>query len=178
MLTRRLLHPRFLLLIAGTLLFLISCGFQLRGTETLIFKKIYIEGHNNLPLYIEIQRALRQTGTQIETDRNKADAMLVLHNAQRDRQVISLNPQGQIRELRLTLQAQFALLTPSGQEVMAPAELSLSRDLTYSETAVLAKQVEESQLYTNMEQDAAQQIVRRLAAIKTLPASPTPTTTP
>ena len=47
----------------------------------------------------------------------------------------------------------------------SPAELLLSRDLSYSETAALAKEQEENFLYRAMQGDIVAQVMRRLASI-------------
>ena len=41
----------------------------------------------------------------------------------------------------------------------------VSRDLSYSETAALAKQHEEAELFREMQSDIVAQVLRRLAAI-------------
>ena len=45
-------------------------------------------------------------------------------------------------------------------------EVLLQRDMSFSESAVLAKEAEEALLYRNMQSDLVQQLVRRLASIK------------
>jgi len=44
----------------------------------------------------------------------------------------------------------------------------LQRDISFVESAVLAKEAEEVLLFRDMQTDAVQQIVRRMAAIKSL----------
>ena len=54
-----------------------------------------------------------------------------------------------------------------GLDVSATLPLgAMSRDMTYSDTQVLAKAEEEKLLYRDMQNDAAQQILRRMAAVK------------
>jgi LPS-assembly lipoprotein len=60
----------------------------------------------------------------------------------------------------------FRTHTPAGREVTPPAELSLSRDMSYSESIALAKQHEEAELYREMQTDIVAQVLRRLAAIR------------
>jgi len=52
--------------------------------------------------------------------------------------------------------------------LIEPTELLQQRDISFSETAVLAKEAEEALLYRNMQTDIVQQLMRRLAAVKTL----------
>ncbi|MNN27862.1 LPS-assembly lipoprotein LptE [compost metagenome] len=51
---------------------------------------------------------------------------------------------------------------------MAPTVITLKRDLSYNEAQVLAKEAEEAMLYRDMQSDLVQQILRRIAAIKTV----------
>jgi LPS-assembly lipoprotein len=59
------------------------------------------------------------------------------------------------------------------KDLIAPSDILLRRDLTYSDTDVLGKEQEEALLYRDMQNDAVQQLVRRLeVAPKTAPAAP------
>ena len=57
---------------------------------------------------------------------------------------------------RLTMR--FRLRTPGGKELLAPTEIQQPRDITYNETAALAKEGETELLYRDMQNDIAQQI--------------------
>jgi LPS-assembly lipoprotein len=59
----------------------------------------------------------------------------------------------------------FRLVRPDGQELIAPSEIVQSRDMSYSETAALAKEQEEATLYRAMQSDIVAQVMRRLAAV-------------
>ena len=48
-----------------------------------------------------------------------------------------------MRELQLRLRFDFRAHTPAGRELIPRAELLLARDMSYSETAALAKEYEE-----------------------------------
>jgi LPS-assembly lipoprotein len=54
----------------------------------------------------------------------------------------------------------------------------LRRDITYSDSDVLGKEQEEALLYRDMQNDAVQQIVRRLEVAKVDPSNPPPKNTP
>jgi LPS-assembly lipoprotein len=47
--------------------------------------------------------------------------------------------------------------------LIAPTELLLRRDMSYSETAALGKAQEEAELMASMQSDIVQQVLRRLA---------------
>ena len=53
-----------------------------------------------------------------------------------------------------------------GRELIAATDMVQQRDISFNETAALAKEAEEILLYRDMQTDIVQQILRRLAAIK------------
>jgi len=62
----------------------------------------------------------------------------------------------------------FKLRTPQGKELIPETELLQQRDISFNESAVLAKEAEEGLMYRDMQTDIVQQLMRRLAAVKTL----------
>jgi LPS-assembly lipoprotein len=65
----------------------------------------------------------------------------------------------------LRLRFRFRVLDARSQELLAPTELVLTRDITSSDIEVVAKQQEEELLYRDMQSDLVQQLLRRLAAL-------------
>ena len=55
-----------------------------------------------------------------------------------------------------------------GKELIPATEILQQRDISFSESAVLAKEAEEALLYRDMQTDIVQQLMRRLAAVKSL----------
>ena len=81
---------------------------------------------------------------------------------------MGLNSAGQVREVQLRLRLRFRLRTPGGKELIADTEILQTRDMSFSETLALAKDAEERLLYRDMQTDTVQQLMRRLAAVKSL----------
>ena len=88
----------------------------------------------------------------------------------REKTVVGVNASGQVREFQLKIRIQFRMRTPDGRELIAPTEISQQRDISFNESAVLAKEAEEVLLFKDMQSDILQQLLRRLAAIKTIEA--------
>jgi LPS-assembly lipoprotein len=82
--------------------------------------------------------------------------------------VVGVNASGQVREFQLRVRVRFQLRTPQGRELIAPTEILQQRDISFNESAVLAKEAEEALLYRDMQTDIVQQLMRRLAAVRTL----------
>ena len=86
----------------------------------------------------------------------------------RERAVAAVNAAGQVRELQLRIRVKFRLRNTNGKDLIEESEILQQRDISFNESAVLAKEVEESLLYKNMQSDIVQQLMRRLAAVKSI----------
>jgi LPS-assembly lipoprotein len=90
---------------------------------------------------------------------------------QREKVVVGVNASGQVREFQLRMRFRFRCARPEGKELIE-TELLQQRDISFNESAVLAKEAEEGLLYRDMQTDIVQQLMRRLAAVRSLPAEP------
>jgi LPS-assembly lipoprotein len=79
--------------------------------------------------------------------------------------VVASTAFGEVRELQLRSRFSFRLRTPQGRELIPPTEILLSRDMSYRESAALAKELEEESLYRSMQNDIVAQVMRRLASV-------------
>ena len=152
---------------AGASLGLAGCGFELRKAPVFAFKTLSVSG--NSELINRLRREMRAAGTVTlvpAAEAQTADAILEILGENRDRFVISTNSSGLLRELQLQLRVRFSLRTPGGKVLLAPTEVSQTRDLSFNETNALAKEGEAELLYRDMQADIAQQLMRRLAAVK------------
>jgi len=172
----RLAPPSSLLtasILAVAALLLASCGFHLRGQAKLPFDSIYISGSQVFAN--QVTRALRAGGqTRVTSNPQDAQVTLQVLAEQRERLILSLSAAGRVRELSLRYRISYRLTDAKGLEYIAPSEIVLRRDVTYSDSDVLGKEQEEALLYRDMQNDAVQQMVRRLevASLDTASAAP------
>lgn len=162
---------RGLLVGAAAAALLAGCGFQLRQAPEFAFDSIVVGAPANSPLANELRRNLASTGKLqllAPAQQMQADVVLDLLQEQREKVVVGLNASGQVREFQLRTRIRFRLRTPQGRELIADTELLQQRDISFNESAVLAKESEENLLYRDMQTDLVQQLMRRLAAIKAL----------
>ncbi|MBC7720313.1 MAG: hypothetical protein H7Z77_11070 [Chitinophagaceae bacterium] len=149
-----------------------GCGFALRTAPTFVFKSIYSPFPESSPLGAEFKRTMESNGAVrvISDARELAQAEVVLDvlAERREKIVVSRNAAGQVREFQLRLFFKFNLRTAKGKELITEAELLQQRDISFNESAVLAKEAEEGLLYRDMQSDIVQQLMRRLAALRTL----------
>ena len=151
-----------------------ACGFHLRGDGghyTLPFPTMYIGLPESSPLAIDLKRNIRVNGsTTVVSSAKDADGVVeVLSNpeATKTKTILSLNSNGRVRQYLLQYTIVFRVLDRQGAELLGPTTISLSRPIDFNETQLLAKEQEEALLYKDMQTDLVQQMMRRMAAVKT-----------
>ncbi len=143
---------------------LTACGFQLRGTAALPFETLYMPGTTG-GIALDLKRNIQAgTRTSVVDDPKKAEAVLEFTQESRIKQILSLAATGRVREFQLRYLVGFRVHDGKGGEFLPPSTVQLTRDVTFNDTEVLAKETEEALLYRDMQFDMVQQIMRRLAA--------------
>ena len=158
------------LLLAAAWAGLGGCGFELRRAPELRFRSVQLIGFKaNSPLAEELRRSLDASRTTLVVD-TAAQAQVVFEALAdaREKSLVASTAAGLVREVQLRARLTFTLRTPLGKELIAPAEILLSRDMSYNEGAALAKEQEEAALYRAMQSDIVAQVMRRLAAVQIL----------
>jgi LPS-assembly lipoprotein len=152
-----------------TAVLLAACGFHLRGQAQLPFETLYIPGNN--PLVVELKRNVAAASkTRLVESPGDAQAVLGFTQELRDKIILSFSAAGRVSEYQLRYHVGFRVTDPKGAQVFLPtSEILLTRDVSYSDAQVLAKETEEALLYRDMQSDMVHQIMRRLVAAK--PAS-------
>ncbi len=153
-------------LLVVLLLSLSACGFQLRGVSSLPFETLYIPGATG-GLALDLKRYIQGgTRTVVVDNPKSADALLELSGEQRLRNILSLSGAGRVRELQLVYRVNLRVHDGKGNEFLPTTPFAITRDLTYSDSDVLSKEVEEANIYREVQADLVQQILRRLSAAK------------
>jgi LPS-assembly lipoprotein len=147
---------------------LAACGFRLRGAQQLPFDTVFVEAPPASPIGAELARSIRSgTSTAVVENRAAAKAVIQIVTEVRERDVLSVDAQGRAREYRSRLRVVFRVADAKGRDLLGATTIVVSRDLAVREEQILAREYEETQLYQDMLIDVAQQILRRLAAIRT-----------
>jgi LPS-assembly lipoprotein len=171
---RALLHGAGRLALAtGLLGSLGACGYKLRSAMNFAFASLRIAGSEGTPVAVDLRRALEVSGVPVFTsatptspEGDTGQVVLTVLVDQRERVVVGQTAVGQVRELQLRTRFRFRLRTLSGRQLLDDTELLLERDISFTETAVLAKDAEEALLFRDMQGDIVQQVMRRLVAVK------------
>lgn len=142
-----------------------GCGFHLRGQATLPYSTLHVTGSS--PLVVELKRNIA-AGTQtklVESERG-ADAVFGLTQEAREKIILSLDTAGRVREYQLRYRVGFRVYDAKGRSYIPSSEIVLTRDVSFNDAQILAKEAEEGLLYRDMQTDMVQQIMRRLAAAR------------
>lgn len=157
-------------LVVALALALAACGFQLRGAYTLPYESIYISGPDYALIVANLKRSIRTSGsTRLADSAAEAEATFVPTGEFKDTVTLSYSSSGRVREKRLRYRYSYRVVDQKGGDLVLPATVELTRDLTYADSDVLAKTQEEDLLWKDMQNDLVQQLMRRLAAAKPTP---------
>jgi len=143
-----------------------GCGFHLRGDVAYPFTTLYINSPPGMPFAADMKRALSGGSAQVVDTAAAAQVTLDLPSVIDDKTVLSLSAGGRAREYLLTKRVTFALHDTSGRDWLPAGEIVIRRSYTFSESEVLAREIEETKLLKEMQSDAVQQIMRRMQSAK------------
>lgn len=153
------------LLVAAALLG--GCGFHLQGRTPLptVLKLAYVQATDEQSDFVQgLRKALIASGARV-TD-NSVDATAVVHIlkdtlAQR---VLSVSAGNLPREYELTYTVQFAVRA-GARDLLPMQEVSATRDFSFDESALLAKNNEEEILREALAHDLVDMVMRRLSSL-------------
>lgn len=147
-----------------------GCGFKLRSSQNFAFQTLAVTPEKGGLVATDLIRYFGNAIVPLQPTAGATPPQVILdilHDL-REKTVVGINASGQVREFQLKIRVKFRLRTPQGDELIAPTEITQQRDISFNESAVLAKEAEEVLLYRDMQNDIVQQLLRRLAALKQL----------
>ena len=159
--------PRFALLVLLSLSTLSGCGWRLQGTARLpeVMSVAFVDTEDR---YTDFNRALRKSlvasGARLVSDRSDATGIIRIRRDESGQRILSVSARNTPEEYEAFYAVEYSVDGPSG-ELIPPQKLELTRDYSYDETAVLAKQREQAILREALARDLAGLVLRRLAAL-------------
>lgn len=153
-------------LLVLALIVLAGCGFRLRGSADVPFDTLYIPNAVS-GIALDLKRSIQAaTDAKVVDEPKAAQALLQFTHESRDREILSLTAAGRVREYRLRYRVGFRVHDGKGNDFVPPSNLELTREITFNDAQVLAKEAEEELLFRDMQSDMVQQILHRLAAAR------------
>jgi LPS-assembly lipoprotein len=147
-----------------------ACGFHLRGAYSLPFDSIYVDLPPASDLRATLARSISAgTHAKVVDEAKSAQATLHVVADNQHKDILSIGTDGRVREFQLVRDFTFRVDDKAGHLLVTPSPITLRRDVTFSDSAVLSKEAEETLLWRDIQEDLVQQILRRLAAAKIRP---------
>jgi LPS-assembly lipoprotein len=146
---------------------LAGCGWRLQGTTKLspVMATTYIDTKDR---YTDFNRALRDSlqasGARLTYKEDEATAVVKIIKDESGQRVLTVSARNTPEEYEVFYTIEYSVKGRT-EELIAKEKLELTREYSYDETAVLAKQKEQSILREALARDLAGQVVRRLAAL-------------
>ena len=133
---------------------IISCGYQLRGTDEIKFKSISISG-GSVSFTKILKKKFKQAGVKIESE--NAEKNLEIITDTYSKQILSLSSDGKVKEYKMKYKVSFRFKLKRG-EWSAPINIETNRDYTYDDKNIIAKTEEELRIIKGMQE----QIIRSM----------------
>lgn len=112
----------------------------------------------------DLRKALLASGARLVREPSAATAKLRILRDEVSRTVLSVSATNIPREYELTYAVRFSV-EAGGRELLAPRDVSLSRDYSFDEQQMLAKTREEELLREALARDLVGIVMRQLASL-------------
>jgi LPS-assembly lipoprotein len=146
---------------------LAACGFQLRGSVELSprMTRPYLDVPDRYtPFNAALESALAASGARLAPSRDGASAVVRIRRDEAGRNVLSVTAQNTPAEYEVYYTVEYSV-SANGEELLPPQSLTLTREYTYDESRILAKEHEERIIREALARDLAGLVMRRLAVL-------------
>jgi LPS-assembly lipoprotein len=145
-----------------------ACGFHPAGSRPLpqVLSRVYIDvavpyGVSEPPLETSLRTRLLRQGGEVTKQASKASAVIKLSKLQEGRQVLSVGPDGKALEFLLVTTIDYEVY--AGAEVLIPpGSLRVTRDYSFNEEQILAKEAEEARLREYIQDELAELLLLKI----------------
>ncbi|MEJ1965799.1 MAG: LPS assembly lipoprotein LptE [Gammaproteobacteria bacterium] len=144
-----------------------ACGFHLQGRVPLpaALATTHVVAQDDQTDFVQgLRRALLTSGGKLTEQSDKATGTVRIHKDEVTQKIISVSANNIPREYEVTYTIEFSVDGASG-ELLPSQKVSVTRDYSFDETALLAKENEEAILREGMARDLVAIVMRRLSAI-------------
>jgi LPS-assembly lipoprotein len=155
--------------IAAGLLFvtLAGCGFHLQGRQPMpaAFSFTYIDTQDEQTDFVQdLRKALIASGSKVIRTQGSSGATVSVHDDELTERVLSVSARNIPTEYELTYRVKFSV-TAGGKTLIDDEEISATRDISFDETQLLAKEREQEILREALARDLVALVMRRLASL-------------
>jgi LPS-assembly lipoprotein len=148
-------------------LLMAACGFRLQGRTPLPapLTVAYVTSPNDQTDFVQgLRKALITSGGKLVEDSAQATGTVRIITDNVTSKILSVSANNIPREYELTYTVEFAV-TANGNELLPSQKVSVTRDYSFNERTLLAKENEEAILREGMARDLVGIVMRRLSSL-------------
>ena len=145
-----------------------GCGFRLAGSERLpaVLAKPYLSVKDPYTDFArEFERQLKSSGALLQLGRQDATATIEVTKDLVEQRTLSVSARNIPTDYELRYTVTFDVKGPDA-EILAPQTITLSRDYSFEENVLLAKEHEADILRAQMARDLSTMAIRLLSRVK------------
>jgi LPS-assembly lipoprotein len=163
-----MMRPASLALACTAAFILSACGFRLAGSDHLppVLARPYLSVKNPYTDFArEFEHELKSAGAVLEPGRQDATATIEVTKDLVEQRTLAVSARNIPTDYELTYTVTFAVHGPDS-ELMAPQTITLSKDYSFEENVLLAKEHEADILRAQMARDLVGMAMHRLTRLK------------
>ena len=148
-------------------LLLAGCGFQLQGGLVTPpgMETTYIDTvERNSQFHRELRRQLLAAGVELTDSPEQATAILAVTADETGQRVLSVSARNVPTEYEVFYSIEYSLVSGE-QTLLAPRDLTFTRDYTWDETLVLGKAHEEDLLRESIVRDLVRTVLKQISSL-------------
>jgi LPS-assembly lipoprotein len=144
-----------------------SCGFHLQGRQPLPaqFTHTYVDTQDEQTDFVQdLRKALIASKVNVIRTKSSSTAVVEVHEDELTERILSVSAQNIPTEYELTYKVTFSVIS-EGKTLIEKEEISATRDISFDEAQLLAKEREQEILRAALVRDLVALVMRRLAAL-------------
>ena len=148
-------------------LLLTGCGFHLQGDMTAPpqMERTYIAAvERNTQFHRELRRQFQESGVNLVDSPEEATAIFSIISDQTGQRVLSVSARNVPTEYEVFYSVEYALVAGE-TSLMAPKDITFTRDYTYDETLVLGKAREEDLMREAIVRDLVRTVLKQISTL-------------
>ena len=149
------------------LLLLASCGFHLQGRQPLpnSFEYTCVDTKDEQTDFVQdLRKALIASKVNVIPTKSSAGATIAVHEDELTERILSVSAHNIPTEYELTYRVKFSVVA-GDKTLIDNEEISATRDISFDEAQLLAKEREQEILREALARDLVALVMRRLAAL-------------
>jgi LPS-assembly lipoprotein len=144
-----------------------GCGFHLQGRQPLpaAFSYTFVDAKDEQTDFVQdLRKALIASNVNVIATKGSSGAVITVHEDELTERILSVSARNIPTEYELTYQVRFSVMS-EGKTLIDKEEISATRDISFDEAQLLAKEREQEILSEALARDLVGLVMRRLAAL-------------